>query len=112
MVGSGETIRQPALEAVVGPIDVVHRRPLAAHADHGSGAALLRDALSMDEARWDIDEVAGLDVNDLVAVLEHHAPIGDVAVGGVVTVVVPAGRRAPGKLREAGPHPVVRERLP
>ena len=68
----------------------------------------------MGQARRDVDEVALADLDYLGAPrpeLDCYLSAGDVGVGGVVPVVVPAGRGATGKDGEAGPDPVMGEGL-
>src|SRR4030095_7009679 len=43
---------------------------------------------------------------------DRHPSAGDIAVGGIVPVVVPAGRGASGEDNEAGPDPIVGEGWP
>ena len=68
----------------------------------------------MDQVRRDVDEVTLADFDQLAtarAELDHHPSAGDVAVGGIVPVVVPAGRGATREDDEAGPDPIVGEGL-
>ena len=92
-------------------IDIEYSRTGAADAHDDTAPTLIGNAFAVDQAGRDVDEVPGVDVRDVVPVLQHHAAIGDVGIGGVVTVVMPSGGGAPWELREPGPDPVVGERL-
>ena len=89
-------------------------RPGAARPDDEPGAALRRDGLAVHEVARDVDGVARPGHDRLAAAgpeLDEHLAVGDVGVGRVVAVVVPAGVGAAGELGVAAPDAVVGEGL-
>ena len=90
------------------------RSALAARPHDEPGAALRRHGLAVHEVARDVDGVARPRHDRLGAAgaeLDEHLAVGDVGVGRVVAVVVPAGVGAAGEHGVAAPHAVVGEGL-
>src|SRR5512132_338769 len=95
-------------------LDVEDRGTDYTDSDDDACSSVGGDRLAVDQARRDVDEVALAEFDQLAAPgpeLDRHPSAGDVAVGGVVPMVVPAGRGATGEDDEAGPDPIVGEGL-
>jgi hypothetical protein len=72
------------------------------------------DRLAVHQVRRDVDEVTLADLDQLATArpeLDRHPAAGDIAVGGIVPVVMPAGRGATREGDEAGPDPIMGEGL-
>jgi hypothetical protein len=89
-------------------LDVEDGGTNAADSDDNARSSLCRDRLSVDQVRGDVDEVPLADLDQLGAPraeLDRQPAAGDVGVGGVVAVVVPAGRGPPGKTAKPAQTP-------
>src|SRR4029453_8873110 len=96
-------------------LDVEHGGTDATDSDDDACASVGGDRLAVDQVPGDVDEVTLADLAQLAAPgpeRDRHPSAGDIAVGGIVPVVVPAGRCASGEDNEAGPDPIVGEGWP